>query len=458
LALRPADSAAEIIHDNSESPILKVESPYGIFLVYEALGDKEFLRTQLQQIETSSMLEGGRGRFRFSSTGALSDITKGQSPYQIKSLRRLKAEQSNTSVIFNDSLIMKNFRRLRNGANPDLEMSLFLTTQTRFKNIPPVAGYVEYSGEDDFHATIASFQGFVPNQGDGWIYTLDHLHTLYQFVLQNEQESSAVRPPGPVQREEAIRQFSHSYLQDIRHLGRITGALHDALTSEPTSPDFVPEHITGADVRQWVSSIQAYTSEVMRALNNRSTTYPAPVGEQIRQVVSNSSFYLRKAEELVVLAEGSIWKMRFHNDYHLGQVLKADDDFVIIDFEGEPARPLEERRAKQSPLKDVAGMLRSFNYAAYAALFELAPTRSDKQETLEVWGKTWETLACNTFLDGYLEVTGGTTAGFLPNSLEATRKVLSVFLLDKAIYELNYELNNRPTWLEIPLKYLLSLL
>lgn len=458
LALRPAESTVGILRDIPASSLLKVESPSGVYLLYDGLSDEEFLRSQFREIETSGYAEAGRGRFSFASTQALSSITGGGSPYRITSLRPLKAEQSNTSIIYNDSMIMKNFRRLQNGANPDLEVPLFLTTRTKFRNSPLVAGYVEYSADDKWGATIASLQSFVPNQGDGWAYTLDHLRTFYEFALKYEPEPSCGHPPAPAEREQTTRRFSDSYLRDIRRLGEITGELHNALASDAASLDFAPEPITGADVDAWVSRIQTYSAEVMRAVDERSALYSTPVREQIAQVVSNGPFYLKKAGDLAVLAEARVWKTRYHNDYHLGQVLKTGDDFVIIDFEGEPARPIEERRTKQSPLKDVAGMLRSFNYAAYAELFKLAQSHGDKLGILETWGKTWETLAGNAFLDGYLKATGGTAAGFLPHSMEAMHKVLSAFQLDKAIYELNYEINNRPTWLEIPLKYLLSLL
>lgn len=457
LALQPVNSAPEV-YRNPESLILEVWSSSGLFMLYDALVDEEFLKAKFHQIVTSGVIKATRGRFSFAFIQTLTDIVGTQPSYHIASLRPLKVEQSNTSVILNDSLVMKNFRRLRNGTNPDLEVPLFLTTKTKFRNIPLVAGYVEYSGNDNVHFTIASLQEFVPNHGDGWSYTLAHLHKLYEFACQQEPQPRFERAPTPADVKTATRQFSDSYLRDIYLLGQITGGLHNALASHTASPDFAPEPITDTDVKTWVSRIRSYSSEVIHALESRSASYPLPIREQIRQVISHHSFYMRKVEELAVLAEQKVWKTRYHNDYHLGQILKTPDSFAIIDFEGEPARPLEERRAKQSPLKDVAGMLRSFNYAAYSAQFDLAPTRDDEGKILEVWGETWETVTRNAFLNGYLETTGGVAAGFLPNSIEAIQKVLDIFQLDKAIYELNYELNNRPGWLEIPLKYLLSLL
>ncbi len=457
LALHKVGTTSEEVPDNL-AVILRVESGSGTFLLYDALADDRFLKIQFRQIETSGSIKSTNGRFSFIRTQAFSNVTAGESEYHISSIRRSKAEQSNTSVIYNDLLIMKNFRRLCNGTNPDLEISLFLTTRAGFKSVPLVVGYIEYSGRDNFHTTIASLQRFIPNQGDGWIYTLRHLRKFYEFVRGQEQQPVSVRPTTVVERERATKQFSELYLSEVYHLGQITGGLHNALASDPASPDFAPELITDADVRTWISGIQSYGSEVLRTLESKSISYSPQVQEQVRRVASNKSFYLKKAADLAVLATERVCKIRYHNDYHLGQVLKTTDDFIIIDFEGEPARPIDERRAKHSALKDVAGMLRSFNYATYSALFDLEYTGNDRLTYLESWGKTWATLACAAFLDGYLDSTGGTSVTFLPNTIETMQKVLSVFQIDKAFYELNYELNNRPDWLEIPLRYIVSLL
>ena len=170
------------------------------------------------------------------------------------------------------------------------------------------------------------------------------------------------------------------------------------------------------------------------------------------KVVSHEPVYLKKVEDLYVLKDTQINKIRYHGDYHLGQVLKTAEDFVIFDFEGEPLRPLEERRVKHSPLRDVAGMLRSFNYAAYAGLFHFSETGQADWTFLERWGRAWEALVCHAFLKGYKEETLKRSARFLPPSEEMIHKVLSVFQLDKAMYELNYEINNRPSWLKIPIQ------
>jgi len=439
--------------DEPVATLLEVESIDGNYAVFDALEDDEFCMLQLDYIRSSMTVKALDGRFNFLSTPVFDEITDGKLNSRI-SLAHLKAEQSNTSIIYGEAFIMKNFRKLSYGINPDLEIPLFLTTQTNFGNIARVAGYIEYTGSNNLKTSIASLQTFIPNDGDGWSYTLEHLKKFYEFALQHSSatslnQSGVDESIGPI-----VREFSNHYLNDMYRLGQVTGELHVALASDAAEPDFAPEEITMADVTLWTSRMRSYGTEIINSLQNAGKSFSSQIAEQLSKVSDNVDFYLRKSGELAILAEQKIWKTRYHNDYHLGQVLKTGNDFVVIDFEGEPARPLEERRQKQSPLKDVAGMLRSFNYAVYAAIFNMKL----ESERMEMWGRVWEELVKKSYLNGYLVATGGTDASFLPDSEEAMLKVLSVFQMDKAIYELNYELNNRPTWVEIPLKYLISLL
>lgn len=447
-----------LMQGNTDSHILKIESDSDIFLLYDALADDNFSKALFQQIEASGELETIQGRFKFINTQALSHFTGGAKPYPVTKVRPLTTEQSNSSMILDDLLIIKCFRRLYNGINPDLEIPLFLTDRTGFNNMPAVAGYIEYHERGSISATVASLQNYIPNSGDCWQYTLQHLGSFYDFVLEHELGVEHRRPIKSGERKNATIQFADKYLRDVRRLGRITGDLHNALTSDTSAPDFAPEPITYADVQTWISRTQSYWSEVLHILACKSADFPSDVSDQIKRILSRDSFYLHEVEDMKLLADEGVWKTRYHNDYHLGQVLKTIDDFIIIDFEGEPARPLEERRTKQSPLKDVAGMLRSFNYAAYAALVNQAGFRADEAETIKKWSNTWEELVCDIFLSGYLDAAGGTAAGYLPDSMEKLNKVLSLFKLDKAFYEINYELNNRPDWIEVPLQYLVSLL
>jgi maltose alpha-D-glucosyltransferase/alpha-amylase len=442
----------------SGSTIVTVTTLEGHYELADALSGDLYLKSLFQHLVVSAEIKSIKGQFIFRYTQVLPDAVGDLTRYSIDTLRRLKGEQSNTSVIYNESWIMKNFRKITSGANPDLEVPLFLTTRTHYRNIPPVAGYIEHVTENGTRSAIASLQLFIPNEGDGWRYTLDHLEQLYRFAIGRLlHEKTQVTVPESTQ---TIKQFSDSYLHNINTLGRITGELHNALASDFSSPDFAPEPISGEDVSSWIAHSQSYCSQILHNLSKQGRAFSPCISEKIDRVLSHRSFYMNKIEGLAILAEEAIYKTRYHNDYHLGQVLKTVSDFIIIDFEGEPARPLEERRAKHSPLKDVAGMMRSFNYALYAALFTIVENYGGQRELMENAGKIWEALTRETYLGGYLDAAlkQDGAAVFLPHSRDAIFDVLSVFELDKAVYELNYEINNRPSWVVIPLEYLVSLI
>jgi maltose alpha-D-glucosyltransferase/alpha-amylase len=448
---------SELQDSSDDGPIMMINTPEEQLSMSDALRDNGYLELLFQKLLNSEAVASAKGRFLFRNTPVLLDAVEDTNHYSVETLRRLKAEQSNTSIIYNESWIMKNFRRITGGTNPDLEVPLFLTTIAHYKNIPQVAGYIEYMMEDGTRSAIASLQSFIPNEGDGWNYTLGHLDQLYRYMIGQQPHV-----PSPVivnEKTQAIKLYSGSFLHDIEILGSITGELHNALASDFSVPDFSPEPITGVDVNSWVTSSQSYCSRILDGLSNQGRVFTPSVNKKIDTVLSRRSFYMKKFEGLAVLAEEAVCKTRYHNDYHLGQVLKNGSDFTIIDFEGEPARPIVERRAKHSPLKDVAGMLRSFNYARNAALFSITEIADDRRILLEATGRIWEALVRESFFNGYLyaALKEKGSAVYLPHSHDTIVDVLSVFELDKAIYELNYELNNRPSWVEIPLEYLVSL-
>jgi maltose alpha-D-glucosyltransferase/alpha-amylase len=315
---------------------------------------------------------------------------------RLEPISLLRGEQSNTSIRFGDSLILKLFRRLEYGPNPDVEVGLFLTEHTTFRGTPPVAGTLEYVSPDRGSASVALLQGFEPNRGDAWTTTLARVR---EVVDGNTSIIASVSALG--------------------QLGETTAHLHLALASG--SGDFGPEPITARDIETWRTAIHQEVRAAAEALHQRGL--PVDVDA-----------LLQRADGIDALA-GSL-KARHHGDYHLGQVLeRPDGSFVIIDFEGEPAKPLVLRREKRSPLRDVAGMLRSFDYARHAAGRE-APRAEE-----------WYRAARAAFLGGY---TASIAAypGLVPPMLEAP---LAALELEKAAYEALYELNNRPDWIAIPL-------
>ena len=380
--------------------------------------------------------------------GALLPGLRGVQPL---TTRIIGAEQSNTSVIFGDRLIMKTFRRQQNGPNPDVEIGRFLSEQVQFHNIPPYGGAIEYQRDSAGPATLALLQGLVQNEGDGWQWTIDELDRYYERTA-----SLRLAPSRPVQRG-AIPPEAHEHagisLEAAGTLGRRTGELHCALASGEDAA-FAPVTPTVGDLETMRDQLTAHAATAFDALKGSLSLLPDDTVEAAALVLSRRGALLNKLRRLTELPTAGQWT-RIHGDYHLGQVLRSKGDFVLLDFEGEPARPLAERRAKQSPLKDVAGMLRSFSYAAFVGLTRYTSRRPEAYAQLESWARLWEHSVSGEFLRAYIEAIG--RSPIVPPQGEAFDTLLDIYMLDKALYELLYELNNRPTWIRIPLHGIVSL-
>jgi maltokinase len=319
-------------------------------------------------------------------------------------VRPISSEQSNSSVIFGESAILKVYRRVEAGVNPELEVLRFLSRQG-FPNIPKLLGWYEYQGRPA-DATLGVVQEFIADGRDGWVWTLDGL---------------AGDPD--------------SLLEPLYGLGATVGAMHTALASDPTDPVFAPEERGNESLALFVASLDEGIEKAFMDLPDDERLGPiVHRGEELR-------------DQLRALAQigGAGMAIRVHADLHLGQTLLSDRGWTIIDFEGEPARPLPERRGKHSPLRDVAGLLRSLAYAPLAARLQRGATPP----------LDWEASARERFLDGYLDSIDPT---LLPASRREVDQLLAIYELEKAVYELNYELNNRPDWVEIPVAGIARLL
>ena len=368
----------------------------------------------------------------------------------VREAKVLSAEQSNTSVIFDRRVILKLIRKLDAGVNPDSEVLEFLTTQTTCRDVPVLLGVMTYDdglSDEAQTATVAVLQRFVPSVGEGWTYTLAYLARLL------EEGGKAVTERG-ANLSKAVTEISGTFLTQIRQLGEITGGLHVALASRTEPEAFCPDPITLRDVDLWQAGMQKHLTEVchdLRALQPEQRSRVGLAGDD--DLTRLETACRDRFADLQILFRTKASKIRHHGDYHLGQVLKTNDGFVVIDFEGEPARSVEERRAKVCPLKDVGGMLRSFNYAAQATLRQRkAASALDVGLMAE-----WEGAARESFLDGYRSVAKPGEAGFLPPTWEQARLIIQVYELDKAVYEVHYEMHNRPDWLPIPIQGILSL-
>jgi len=426
-------------------------------VLYDAVIDPDYCDALLDIITKRRRRSGRAGGLQVSRSRAFKRL-RGEEELR-PSL--LGAEQSNTSVVFGDRLIMKLFRKVDTGSNPDLEIGRFLTERTSFEHMPPLAGGIEYKPESGPPRTLAILQGFVPNEGDTWEYTLDALGGYFERVLTRPQEERELAPPPsrPLafleeETPELAEQMIGGYLEFARLLGQRTAEMHVALASRSDDPDFAPEAINAMYRRSLYQATRTRADQVLDLLRKRVGKLPEETRPLARTVLGLKTDIDRRLRA-VVEQKISGQRIRCHGDYHLGQVLFTGKDFVIMDFEGEPARPISERRLKRSPLRDVGGMIRSFHYAAVMALVR-GGTRPEDKPVLEPWAQYWYIWVVVEFLRAYLAV--ASEAGLVPKDWDHFTALLDLCVLDKALYELAYELNNRPAWVETPLRGISSIL
>ncbi|MBI2312337.1 MAG: maltose alpha-D-glucosyltransferase [Betaproteobacteria bacterium] len=416
--------------------VAKVRQQAQVGVLADAFADEKFCRAVVAAIDRGLELPCARGGLRFSPSAAFLDIAG--SAWQELPVRAPEAQGSNTAVALGHRLFLKAYRRPQPGVNAELEMGRFLTEVARFPHSVPVAGAVEYVAPEGPPMTLALLQGYVENQGDGWTYTLGYLDRYF------EHHRAGIAPTGDP------AEIHGAYLALMRTLGQRTAELHLALAARSGNPAFDPEEAGPSDIASWRDAVREEAAATLELLARRREAVPQSARADADAVLARRAALLQGIE---ALAPAPALKIRHHGDYHLGQVLLTQNDFLITDFEGEPARPLTVRRLKHSPLRDVAGMLRSFNYARHAAAFGSAGAREADRGPLDALGQAWETAAGGAFLAAYRERVAG--AGLFA-SWEQAQALLKLFLLEKLFYELRYELASRPDWSRIPLRGLLE--
>jgi len=465
LAFAVGEQAETLRSERPNAVVANLQSAEGEGVLYDAVWNKEFDTMLLDAFAERRVWRGENGDIVASSTIAFPWL-RGD-PREALTPHVLGVEQSNTNVRYGKRLLLKLFRRLEVGANPDYEIGGFLTEKVAFPHVPSVAGALEYRRHGDATGepiALALLQGFVPNQGDAWRYTLDSLHEYFERALTHYAPPAwaadlpgrpllaLAQEPIPAQAAEAIG----PYLDSARLLGQRTAELHLALASQPDDPVFGLEPFNPAYRQHLQRDMHKLTETIFHHLRQHIPGLPAASQETARQVLDLEERIVQNFDALLE-SDISALRERIHGDYHLGQVLYTGDDFMIIDFEGEPARPLNERRQKGSPLQDVAGMLRSFHYAAYASYFYMIdrPDRSQRSAAdLETWARYWHLWVSVAYLQTYLQVAAG--APIIPADRKELKALLDAYLLSKAVYELGYELNNRPHWVAIPLQGILQ--
>jgi len=452
----PMLRAASSAEPTTGNDALKVDSSSAgnPLVLVDALKNEAFLNGLLELIQRQASVAGEAGELRGSQTSAYTgsaDVTlaDGLKP------KPVGAEQSNTSIIYGDRLILKFFRKVEEGVNPDLEIGAFLTEKAHFANTPQVAGSLKYVRHDGRESAQGILQSFVPNQGDAWSYTLK---SLDRFYAQANTEAGKGAAGGEDKRSAFVASRAEEFLKSAALLGQRTAEMHVALASDANDPAFAAEPFTIGFQRALEESMRGLCTTVFAQLREKISGLPLNQQEKAKSVSTQEAEVTRRFQE-ALKAPIQATRIRIHGDYHLGQVLYTGTDFVIIDFEGEPARTLAERRIKRSPLQDVAGMLRSFHYAAFAPLLTARDGDSGSGKDVEKlgpWAEAWNGSVADRFLASYFQKAG--SAPYLSQSRLQVRILLELHLLEKAVYELGYELNNRPTWVGIPLEGIARLL
>lgn len=396
--------------------------------IVDAMALPRFPRWLLERIGERADMSGEHGHVRWDTLPGSEDCL---ARAEMAPAAALTAEQSNSAVRYGDALIVKLFRRLRDGLNPDVEIGRFLWRQTAFRNVPAPIATAAYLPDAGGHLAIAFGQAFVPNDGDGWTWTLRQIAAMLALDDVAERDAAIER-----------------YAQAAADLGRRTAELHRALASRPDDPAFAPEPLTPERIRDWEVDLRRRLDATLAELVADAALPPAVAALLPALLRERPALEARAAG---FAAEAGDVAIRVHGDFHLGQVLRTGHDWMLLDFEGEPARPLAERRAKTSALKDVAGMLRSFSYARAAASRAGESLDASRAGALAAW----ETASRAAFLAAYRAEIAGATAPIAPADEAAFRRACDAWELDKAVYEIAYERRNRPDWLEIPLAALL---
>jgi maltose alpha-D-glucosyltransferase/alpha-amylase len=463
LAWAEGDEAEEIRSRVPAAVLADVGGGPGPAILYEAVHHEGFRSALLRMVATGGAWPGLSGVMRGRPRPEAFKDLPAEAGYESLVL---KAEQSNSSIIYPGHFFLKLIRKLEEGESPELEILRFLDEQTAFRHVPPYAGALEYASGSQGTYTLAIAEGLVAHEEDAWTYALE-LAGRYIGYLATTRHSLGPKPPPllgfmppetGLERdpgvEDPVEASDGVSLEFVRLLGRRTAEMHLALASRTDSPAFAPEPYSRLYQRSLYQSMRNQVGRVYEGLVKAMPRLTPENRELARQVMDARAQVMAVFGRLLERLIPTV-KIRIHGDYHLGQVLYTGKDVVILDFEGEPARALSERKLKRSPWRDVAGMIRSFHYAIHSAWPESLALRAEERKHLEPWAELWPDRMSAAYVEAYLEAARG--ASFVPSRRD-WELLLRVFLMEKAVYELGYELNNRPDWVRIPLLGILSLL
>ncbi|MEX1037356.1 MAG: maltose alpha-D-glucosyltransferase [Acidimicrobiia bacterium] len=427
-------------------------------LLYDAMHDESFSRSLLKLAGSTRKVKGRRASLI--SGKVPGSRSAGQSVDDVP-VKFAGVDQTNSSVFFGERLIMKLFRKIESGLNPEVEVGRFLTEEARFPHTPATRALV-FADVDGESSALAFFQDYVPSHANAFDYVFDTaLLTLETVIARSEDIGSPPPPRHPLdvtQNElDRGREFMGPLLADARLLGQRTGEMHLALASDPNHPVFGTETISTLQMRSVYQSIRTTVKTSLALLKRRRSHLNADDEEMVNQLIESEAAILDQIKA-VMSEKIAVDRIRIHGDYHLGQVLYTGKDFMIIDFEGEPQRPLSERRLKRLALRDVAGMVRSFHYALLMASRQIDASGWDdgSREHLANWTQTIHRWLTSELVSGYREAVGEST--IVPSDPDHFQELLDVLIVEKAAYELEYEVNNRPEFVSVPLSGILDTL
>lgn len=482
LGYTEGEQAMEILAEMPQAVVarLQVQGTEEAGILFDAIADKNFLTLLVEEIAHNRSYKGMTGELVATATDLFPQLSEGGS--NLEPILQ-KEEDRNTFVVYgvrvgeasrregsllDTRLLLKLFRKVEEGIHPDLEIRRFLSEKKHLKHFAPIAGALEYrrpSRTGIGYITVGILQELIQDTRSGWDYTLDSLQDYFENVTTQQTDITEVPVPSGslldlhrVEIPELVPQTIGSYLISAQLLGQCTAELHIALACAPENPDFAPEPFSTLYQRSIYQYARNLTGQVFLLLQDKLNSLPSHT-QELARVVLNRQQEILSGFQPVLNQKITALRTRYHGDYHLGQVLYTGKDFIILDFEGREARSLNERRMKRSPLRDVAGMLISFHYAAKKGLrdqIESGMIRPLDFPLMEAWSRFWYTWVSTAFLNSYLETAAQDS--FLPKTAPELQVLLDAYVLEKVIYALGNELNNRLDWVEIPLQLILQLL
>jgi maltose alpha-D-glucosyltransferase/alpha-amylase len=460
VALATKDKAAEIKNEHLNAVIEGVEIDQTEAIIYDGTYDEVFRDKLFTTLVQRGKLKGKNGMMAgVPGRRSVLSVSKNQLPL---ASRLISADQSNTAILYDQRFFFKIYRSLEEGYNPELELLKFLTEHTKFEHFPTYAGSIEYRAAGKEPVSLGVLVKYVPNEGNAWEFTQTSIDQYFEKIVSRKEE---LRPL--IEKVEHLDELNHDgelmheltghfFLEMIELMGRRTAEMHLALASNKTDKAFKPEAFSLLYQKSMYQSFRTTVKRTFSSLKSSKRKLDSEIQDLIGEVVRDEDLLLKHIKQSLEKKKITSEKIRVHGDYHLGQVLFTGKDFIIIDFEGEPIRSLTARKLKYCPFKDISGMLRSFHYAIYMGFFKHVSMLPEDRDFLAPWLEFWYEETSKKFVTSYLSTAAG--ASFIPDDPEQVDTLIDLFTIEKAIYETEYELNNRPDWLTIPLNGLKKLM